>query len=104
MNDKLFRIIGLACRAGKIEAGEAKAEDRIRHKKSKLIVMAEDASENTVKKFKKLCEDYGVKLIIAGNREILGNYTGRAFAVVLTVSDSGFAKTMQELADSIANL
>lgn len=104
MNDKLFRMIGMACRAGKIEVGEAKTEDRLRHKKTKLVIISEDASENTVKKFKSLCEGHKVSLVTAGSREILGNYTGRDNAVVLSVSDDGFARTIKELADNIENL
>ncbi len=104
MNDKLFRMIGLANRAGKVETGEAKAEDRIRHKKSKLVIISEDASENTVKKFQNLCKSNNIKLIKAGNREILGNYCGRDFAVVISVGDEGFAKTIRELAEDTANL
>ena len=99
MNDKFFRMIGLSMRAGKIEVGEAKTEDRLRCGKSRLVIISEDASENTVKKFSSLCKNHKVPFVVAGNREILGNYTGRDFAVVLTVSDEGFAKRLTELAD-----
>lgn len=99
MTDKFFRMIGLSMRAGEIEAGEAKTEDRLRHGKSKLVIISEDASENTVKKFSSLCKNYGVPVVVAGSREVLGNYTGRDFAVVLTLSDEGFAKRLKELAD-----
>lgn len=103
MNEALFRIIGLACRAGKIEVGEAKTEDRLRHKKSRLVIISADASENTVKKFDALCKREGVEVIRAGSRSILGNFTGRESAVVLTVSDEGFANRMKQLASNIEN-
>ena len=98
--DKLLRMIGLCCRAGKIDAGEAKAEDRVRHKKSELIIISSDASCNTLKKFENLSKLFGIDLIKTGDRESLGKYTGRDFAVVLSVSDSGFAKRIKELADT----
>ncbi len=104
MNDKLFRMIGLAYRAGKIETGEAKTEDRLRHKKSRLVIISDDASENTRKKFQNLCENSGVRLIKAGSREDLGKYTGRDFAVVITIGDEGFANTIAGLAEDTANL
>lgn len=97
MSDKVFRMIGLAFRAGKIDAGEAKAEDRLRHGKSKLVIVSQDASENTVKKFENLCRAKGVRMIMLGSREVLGNYTGRPFAVTLSVSDEGFAKEITSL-------
>ncbi len=104
MNEKIFRMIGLACRAGRIEVGEAKTEDRLRHKKSKLVIISNDASKNTKKNFSDLCAKFGVPLINIGDREILGNYTGRDFAVVLSVSNEGFAKRIRELAETTENL
>ena len=99
MNEALMRIIGLATRAGKLEVGEGKTEDRVNHGKSKLVIVSLDASKNTVKKFENICRKNGVCVIRAGEREILGKYTGRETAVVLTVSDEGFANRMKELAN-----
>lgn len=104
MNDKFFRMIGLSMRAGAVEVGEAKTEDRLRYGKSKLVIISKDASENTVKKFSSLCKNHGVPVVVAGSRELLGNYTGRDFAVVLSVSDEGFGKRLKELADDTVNL
>ena len=104
MNEKIFRMIGLACRAGKVEVGEAKTEDRLRHKKSKLVIISNDASYNTREKFSDLCAKNGVVMISIGDRETLGNYTGRDFAVVLSLSNEGFAKRIRELAEETGNL
>ncbi len=98
MDEAVFRIIGLSCRAGKAEVGEAKAEDRIKHKKSRLIIISKDASDNTKKKIKSLCQNGGVGFIEIGNREILGKFTGRESAVVLSINDESFAKRIKELA------
>lgn len=104
MSDGMYRIIGLAVRAGKIEVGEGKTEDRIRHNKSKLVIVSSDASYNTAKKFSSLCLNYNVELLRAGNRESLGKYTGRESAVVLTVADEGFASRIKQLAQDIENI
>ena len=104
MNEALMRIIGLATRAGKIEVGEGKTEDRIKNKKSKLVIVSLDASDNTARKFENLCKGNGIEMIRAGERDVLGKYTGREFAVVLTVSDEGFANRIKELASNIKNI
>ena len=104
MNEALMRIIGLATRAGKIEVGEGKTEDRIKNKKSKLVIVSLDASDNTVKKFESLCKRNGIPIIRTGERDVLGKYTGRETAVVLTVSDEGFANRIKELASDIKNI
>ena len=97
-------MIGLAYRAGKAEVGEAKTEDRLRRGKTRLVIISQDASENTAKKFKNLCMAANVSLIKAGTREILGKYTGRDFAVVLSVSDEGFANRIKDIANDTANI
>ncbi len=104
MNEALMRIIGLATRAGKIEVGEGKIEDRIKNKKSKLVIVSLDASDNTARKFENLCIGNNIPMIRAGERDVLGKYTGREFAVVLTVSDEGFANRIKELASNIKNI
>ena len=104
MNEALMRIIGLATRAGKIEVGEGKTEDRVRNKKSKLVIISLDASDNTIKKFENLCIGNDVPMISAGERYVLGKYTGRECAVVLTVSDEGFANRIKELSSDINNI
>lgn len=96
-NDALMRILGLAMRAGKVEVGEAKAADRIKYGKTKLLIISSDASDNTLRKFEKLCGNNSVEVIKTGTREILGRYTGRDEAVVLSVSDKGFADRMKEI-------
>ncbi len=104
MNNKLFRMIGLCYRSGKADTGEAKAEEKIRLQRAYLTVLSEDASENTAKKFRKLCEKNGVPLICTGDRELLGKYTGRDFAVVITISDENFADAIMKIADNTSNL
>ena len=51
MNDKVISLLGLAERAGKIASGEFAAEKAVKIGKARLIIVAEDASDNTKKKF-----------------------------------------------------
>ncbi|MBR2916723.1 MAG: ribosomal L7Ae/L30e/S12e/Gadd45 family protein [Clostridia bacterium] len=104
MSEAIFRMIGLASRAGKAEVGEAKAQDRIKYKKAKLIIVSSDASYNTKKKFNALCQGAGIGYIEIGNREILGKFTGRENAVVLSVNDENFADGIKRLANDIENI
>ena len=50
MNDKVISLLGLAERAGKIASGEFAAEKAVKTGKARLIIVAEDASDNTKKK------------------------------------------------------
>ena len=65
MQNRVYGLIGLAMKAGKIKAGEFSVEKSIKQGKAKLVFVAEDASENTIKKFKNSCFHYintGIKM------------------------------------------
>ena len=49
---KFYSLLGLCKRAGKLAAGEVAAEQAVRKKTAYLLILAEDASANTKKKFR----------------------------------------------------
>lgn len=64
MNDKVISLLGLAERAGKIASGEFAAEKAVKTGKARLIIVAEDASDNTKKKFSDMCKYYQVPCML----------------------------------------
>ena len=52
---KVLSYIGLATRARKSVSGEFSVENSVRKGKAKLVVVSEEASENTKKKIRSLC-------------------------------------------------
>ena len=97
MNNKIYGFLGLAMRAGKLDTGEQRVRDRIKSGKALLVIIAEDASENTKKKITDMCSYREIKLITLNDRYKLGECIGKEFAVVLSVSDKGFAKQILKL-------
>ena len=61
MNDKVISLLGLAERAGKIASGEFAAEKAVKTGKARLIIVAEDASDNTKKKFSDIPSPAGME-------------------------------------------
>ncbi|WP_342455632.1 L7Ae/L30e/S12e/Gadd45 family ribosomal protein [Caloramator sp. Dgby_cultured_2] len=49
MKDNLYSFIGLMQKAGKLSSGDDAVEIEIKKKKAMLVIIAEDASENTKK-------------------------------------------------------
>ena len=95
--NKILSILGLCMRAGLLSAGEVSAESAIKGQKAKLLIVAQDASANTKKKFKNSAEFYKVKMIYYGDKEELGKAVGKAERSVMAVCDDGFAKKLGEL-------
>ena len=54
-NDKIYSFLGLCIRAGKLDTGELAVEKSISSGKARLIIISEDASENTKKQFHDKC-------------------------------------------------
>ena len=100
MNDKVISLLGLAERAGKIASGEFAAEKAVKTGKARLIIVAEDASDNTKKKFSDMCKYYQVPFACYSQKELLGHGIGKECRASLAVLDGGFAKAIEKQLDN----
>lgn len=83
--------IGLAMKARKIVSGEFMTEKAIKENSAYLVIVAEDASENTKKKFYNMCSYRKVPLSFFGNKIALGSAMGKEFRASLAITDRGLA-------------
>ena len=94
MKHKLLALLGLARRAGKLEAGFDAAAIAAREKKAALLLAAQDVSEKTFKNLRYEAERAGIPAVrIEAGMEELGGACG-VKAGVLAVKDEGFAKAI----------
>lgn len=93
-SNKVLSLIGLATRAGKTVSGEFSTEKSVKSGKGYLVLVAEDASENTRKKFQNMCDFYEVPVYVLGSKADLGKYCGKEFRASLAVQDENFAKAI----------
>ncbi|CAG7602582.1 putative ribosomal protein YlxQ [Paenibacillus solanacearum] len=96
MNKNFFSNLGLTMRAGKIITGEEMVIQAVRSGEAKLVIVAEDASDNTFKKINDKCSYYGVPLLQTGGREQLGDSIGKEARVAIAVTDAGFARMLMK--------
>ena len=92
MENKIYGLIGLARRAGKISFGTESSIETIEKKKAKLVIVAEDSSDRTKKNFKELCEKLNVSFRITGTIEDLSKSIGQVNKAVIVIKDENFAK------------
>ena len=71
-NNRVLSLIGLATKAGKTVSGEFSTEKSVKTRKGLLVIVAEDASENTKKKFRNMCSFYEVPIFFFSDKESLG--------------------------------
>ena len=71
--NKVLSLIGLATKAGKTASGEFLTEREVKSGKAALVIVAGDASENTKKKFRNMCDYYKVPIYFYEDKDTLGH-------------------------------
>lgn len=92
--NKIFSLIGLATRARDVVSGEFMTENAVKEGKAKLVLVGTDASENTKKNFRNMCEYHRVPVYFYGTKEELGHAMGKEMRASLAVTDEGFARNL----------
>ena len=59
---KTLSYVGLGIKSRNVECGEFLTEKAVKENRAYLVIVAEDASQNTKKKFTNMCEWYKVPI------------------------------------------
>ena len=89
-------MLSIAKKAGKVASGEFMTENSVKSGTARLVIVAEDASDNTKKKFNNMCTYYEVPIYIYGTKDDLGHTIGLEFRASLAVTDAGIAKKIED--------
>lgn len=93
---KVFSYIGLATKSGKIASGEFSTEKAVKEGKASLVIVADDASNNTKKMFTNMCTYYQVPIYFFGEKTELGHAMGKEFRASLAITDKGLADAIEK--------
>lgn len=96
-------MLGLASKAGRLVSGEDVVRKSIRQNKVNLIIISEDASENTKKRFLNAAEFYKLPIVIWGQKELIGSSIGKSDRSVIGICDEGFQKSISSLLSDITS-
>lgn len=91
---KVFNLIGLATKAGKVASGEFSTEKAVKDGTACLVIVSEEASDNTRKMFTNMCTYYQVPIYFFGRKDELGHAMGKEYRASLAVLDSGLGKAI----------
>lgn len=89
--NKILSLLGLAMRGRNLVSGEFQTVESVKTGSAMLIIIAEDASENTKKLFRDKCSYYEVPIYEYGTKEMLGRAIGKDLRSSLGVCDAGLA-------------
>lgn len=89
--NKILSLLGLAMRSGNLVSGEFAVCEAVRKNNASLVIISRDASNNTKKMYRNLCNHYQVPLYVGCDKEQLGHAIGKEFRVSVAVTEQGFA-------------
>lgn len=93
---KVFSLIGIATKSNNIVNGEFQTEKAVKEHTAALVIVAEDASNNTKKMFTNMCTYHKVPIYFYGSKNELGHYMGKEFRASLAVLDKGLADEIEK--------
>ncbi len=92
--NKVLSTLGLAARGRNVVSGELQTLNAVKDGSAMLVIVAEDASENTRKLFTDKCSFYQVPLKLYGTREELGRAIGKDMRSSLAIVNAGLAQSV----------
>ena len=93
---KALSMLGIAAKAGRLASGETAVEQAVRKGRAALVILSEDASQNTSKKFYNLCRHTAVPVIVFETKESLGRAIGKGERSSIAVLDAALAEAIRE--------
>lgn len=97
--NKVYRLLGLATRAGKIAFGTESVLDTITRKKAKLVIIACDAADRTKKNIERVALENNTKVREFGTIELISKYIGKDNKAIVAIKDVNFSNEMIKIID-----
>ena len=82
---------------GKISFGADSVENDIKKKTIKLVLVAEDSSNRTKEKFKRICDNYDVPIMQFGNIETLSKAIGKNNKAIIGIKDVNLSNEIKKI-------
>lgn len=93
---KALSLLSLATKAGYVASGEFSTEKSVKEGKAYVVIVAEDASDNTKKMFTNMCTFYEIPIYFLAEKTELGHAIGKEFRASLSVNNEGMAKSIEK--------
>ena len=95
--DSALRLLGIARKAGRVEVGEEPAGAACRARQARLLLVAADAADNSVRRAAHFAEAGKVPwLKVPWDKGTMGGAVGRSACAMLALTDAGLAAALAE--------
>ena len=90
-------LIGITAKAGKIVCGTEAVEETIIKRKSRLVIVAQDASEKTKNNMKHKCAQYSIPIAEFSIIEKLSKAIGKQNKAVISIRDINLGEEIYKI-------
>ena len=101
MRERIHSYLGFARKSRNLISGYNTCLYGIQKRKVKLLILAADLSENTLEKFRRLCEAQKMEYRICLTAEQLSMYAGEEGKGIFGVTDQKFADVISKEIDQM---
>ena len=95
MRNRVFQMLGIAAKSGSVVSGEFSTEKAVKTGHAYLVIVSEEASDNTNKMFTNMTDFYEVPMYVFGTKEELGRCIGKQFRASLAITDENLANAVE---------
>ncbi|WP_141264344.1 MULTISPECIES: L7Ae/L30e/S12e/Gadd45 family ribosomal protein [unclassified Neomoorella] len=94
--NKVYNLLGLAYRAGKVAWGYQAVMAAIKRRKVFLLLLAVDSSPRMRGKLLATCRESGIEAIVYGDKVTIGVALGKPPCAVVGVTDANLARLIRQ--------
>lgn len=94
-------MLGIAAKSGNVVSGEFSTEKAVKTGHAYLVIVSEEASENTNKMFTNMTDFYEVPMYVFGTKEELGRCIGKEFRASLAITDENLANAVEKKLNAV---
>ena len=99
INSKVYGLLGLTAKAGKLSFGTDSCLDMIAKRKLKLVIVAEDSAQRTINNFKEKCKQNSIDFYVFGTKENISKSIGKENKAVIGIKDKNLAGAIKKILD-----
>lgn len=97
MTDSALSLLGLALRGSNLTVGEEPVEESCKARRAKLVLIAADAADNSVRRAQRWAESGDIPWTrVLWDKETLGGALGRSTCAMAALTDRGLAAALAE--------
>ena len=96
MVNKVYGLLGICSKAGKIAAGTEAVIEGIYKNQIELVIVAEDTSQKTKQKIEKVCKEKNIVIKSFGTIFDNSNAIGKVNKAIIGIKDKNLAKAILE--------